>query len=52
MTKKTLYKIAGVFAACVIVMSLLINPESASAAIAGAFALIGTVLAAFAGLLN
>ena len=52
MTKKTLYKIAGGFAAVVILTALFLNPNAAGAAITGSFALIGTVLAALSGLLG
>lgn len=52
MSKKRAYMAAGGFAAFVIVLSLVINPQAAGAAITGAFALIGTVLAGLAGILG
>jgi len=50
MSKQKFYKTAGLFAAGVIVLALFLNPNAAGAAITGAFALIGTVLAGLSGL--
>jgi hypothetical protein len=50
MEKRKLYMTAGIFAAGVIVGALILNPQAAATAITGAFALLGTALAALAGM--
>lgn len=49
-TRKQAYVAAGLFAAGVIILALVLNPDAASAAITAAFGLIGAVLTGLASL--